>query len=252
MHNYDQSIEPTATPGGEFTDGNPVAGLARTILRSFWPNMVQRELLAVLAAAGVTPDQANFGQVIQSIQALINGAQLSAITTANSYTNALPFGLRIGEIRQVPVNPGVGDTFVKGGFTFAEMKSQILSRTTYAVAWSFVSAWYDIISDINHINSPGFFADGDGATTFRLPGMSGLFVRSTGGNAAAVGTRQLDDFKSHQHSTYVAVDGDSADEGAGGTNTNFNANKPERKSGETGGVETRPVNVAWPWIIRLT
>lgn len=255
MHNYDQSIEPTATPGGEFTDGNPVAGLARTILRSFWPNMVQRELLAILAAAGVAPDQANFGQVIQSIQALINSAQLSAVTTANSYTDHLPYGMRVGEIKQVPVDPGAGATFTKGGFVFAELKGQDFAEADYPAARAFIAAWYGVAVWAQRANFPGLFSFGPEAifpTRFALPDMRGLFVRSTGGNAAALGVLQTDEIKSHDHAIYVAASSDSADEGAGPTNANFNSGNSTRRSGDTGGAETRPTNTAWPWIIRLT
>lgn len=64
----DQYNDPTAIDG-EFTDGDPLANppVPRTVLRSVWPNMVQRELLNVLTAAGIEPDAEAFDQVATAI-----------------------------------------------------------------------------------------------------------------------------------------------------------------------------------------
>lgn len=84
MHPYTQDIEPTATPSGEFTDGDPIAGLSPTVLRSAWPNMMQRELLNVLAAANITPDKQQFSQLLAAIQKLdseLKSVILNALNT---------------------------------------------------------------------------------------------------------------------------------------------------------------------------
>lgn len=56
---------PTATSENEFTDGNEA--IPPTDLNALWFNMIQRELLAVLSGAGVTPNVSDFTQVWQSI-----------------------------------------------------------------------------------------------------------------------------------------------------------------------------------------
>lgn len=67
----DQYNDPTAV-NGEFTDGDPLENppVPRTVLRSVWPNMVQRELLNVLAAAGIEPNAEAFDQVASAIDAI--------------------------------------------------------------------------------------------------------------------------------------------------------------------------------------
>lgn len=66
----DKYNDPTATAAGEFTDGDPgtVPPVPRTVLRSIWPNMIQRELLSVLDAGDVDPDPDEFDQVAQAIE----------------------------------------------------------------------------------------------------------------------------------------------------------------------------------------
>lgn len=271
MHAYTQDIEPTATPAGEFTDGDPILGIARTILKSIWPNMIQRELLAILAAAGIDPDANNEAQVIQSIQALINAGILTAITTAQSYVDHLPYGLRIGQIGQAPVNPGTDDTFTKGGHIFAELKGQDFLKTDYSDAWAFAATWYDRAPVwATRATLPGLFAEGPELilpSRFAVPDVRGLVIRSTGGNAAAVGAKQEDAIRNIT-GTYGAIPqpgsgwvgatgaftpgpntGGSDTDGGGPTGhvMTFNASNVVPTA-----EENRMVNTAWPWIIRLT
>jgi hypothetical protein len=59
-----------STNDNEFQDGIPSIGQQGTTVSAEWLNAVQRELIAVLEAAGVTPNKANNAQVLQSIRAL--------------------------------------------------------------------------------------------------------------------------------------------------------------------------------------
>nr|MCV4207581.1 hypothetical protein [Roseomonas sp. SXEYE001] len=52
---------------GYFTNGNPAAGVPATRVPDWWLNMVQEELLAFPAAAGITPG-ANSDQALQSVR----------------------------------------------------------------------------------------------------------------------------------------------------------------------------------------
>ncbi|MFH5926453.1 hypothetical protein [Roseomonas sp. SXEYE001] len=52
---------------GYFTNGNPAAGVPATLVPDWWLNMVQEELLAFPAAAGITPG-ANSDQALQSVR----------------------------------------------------------------------------------------------------------------------------------------------------------------------------------------
>lgn len=84
----------------------------------------------------------------------------------------------------------------------------------------------------------GFFSDGNGSTTFRVPNLDKAFLRP---DSRTVGSYQNDDLKSHAHA-YARPGGvHTLAPGAvyviGAAETTFT-------SGETGGTETRPKNIA--------
>lgn len=59
---------------GEFTEGNPAAGIPATLLKAGWLNTMQRELVNLVVAAGLTPDVADDSQVLKAIQVLLASA----------------------------------------------------------------------------------------------------------------------------------------------------------------------------------
>lgn len=61
------------TADGLFADGNPSTGAPGTILTAAWLNMMQAEVIAVLAAAGVAEDAAKSDQLATAIQILLRG-----------------------------------------------------------------------------------------------------------------------------------------------------------------------------------
>jgi hypothetical protein len=73
-----QPAIPVAGTPGYFDAGDPSVGREATDLDAWWCNMVQEELMALLTAAGITPDKADQGQVLEAIQALISGSALTA------------------------------------------------------------------------------------------------------------------------------------------------------------------------------
>ncbi len=97
----------TAGTPAYFTDGNPGTGSPATVVEADWLNMIQQELLNVLAAASVAPSKTTYNQVITSINDLI-AAAISGGTSgllhsannlsdvANSATAATNIGLGTG------------------------------------------------------------------------------------------------------------------------------------------------------------
>lgn len=65
-------ITDTADGNGEFTDGNVAGNVQPTELMAAWFNSVQRELIAVLTAAGIAPDKSNDKQLSEAIQAILS------------------------------------------------------------------------------------------------------------------------------------------------------------------------------------
>ena len=82
----------TATSAGEFTNGSVSSGVSPTNLDAGWFNTVQRELIAVVEAGGLTLDPTNDAQMIEAIQALLlaqNAGRLLAVqvfTASGTYT----------------------------------------------------------------------------------------------------------------------------------------------------------------------
>ena len=65
-------ITDTADGNGEFTDGNVAGNVQPTELMAAWFNSVQREIIAVLAAAEIAPDKTNDKQLSEAIQAILS------------------------------------------------------------------------------------------------------------------------------------------------------------------------------------
>lgn len=68
----------TANASGEWTEGNPAAGLPATLLKADWLTTIQRELINVVLGAGVVLNKDDDSQVFKAIQAL----QVAASTWA--------------------------------------------------------------------------------------------------------------------------------------------------------------------------
>ena len=98
------NTKPAPTPpgvSGYFTDGNPATGQAATIVPAEWLNSVMMELLNVLAAANVTPDKAQFNQLLtalgtvtrtlQATETLAGVAKIATQALANAGADDLTF-----------------------------------------------------------------------------------------------------------------------------------------------------------------
>lgn len=93
---------------------------------------------------------------------------------------------------------------------------------------------------------------GDTLTTFNLPDLRGYFVRGSGTNidgtvSGVFGAKQADEFKSHTHNTY-GRNGVDDDDGGG---SNYKAESALTASSATGGIETRPKNIAMLYCIKF-
>ncbi|MGS1116863.1 hypothetical protein [Castellaniella sp. UC4442_H9] len=81
---YPISVPGIGLVGGRFVDENPVTGQVGSIISSAWANAVMDELLAILAHAGITPDEDTLDQVQQAIwkPASESFAGVAALATA--------------------------------------------------------------------------------------------------------------------------------------------------------------------------
>jgi hypothetical protein len=92
-----RDIAPVSGARAYFTSGNPLTATPATTFPGYWANMVQDELVAVIAAAGITPDDTNWGQLLQAIQTLgrikVSGLTLYVSNTGSDTANT---GLSVG------------------------------------------------------------------------------------------------------------------------------------------------------------
>ncbi|WP_322095142.1 hypothetical protein [Paraburkholderia bannensis] len=76
MYQYDDPTVSATLPtpasagtAGYFTDGNPVGGVAATVLQADFMNMLMLELLNVVNAAGIAPSKTTYNQVLSALEA---------------------------------------------------------------------------------------------------------------------------------------------------------------------------------------
>lgn len=162
----------------------------------------------------------------------------------------------------------ISSTTAPAGWVFAN--GQTLSRATFPRLWDAVQSGNNLAaSEVS--KQAGQYGPGNGTTTFTVPNLTtgnGQFIRSTM-TGRGIGTVQPDDLKSHTHSgttegggehnhTYQRGAAGFGDVGAGSytgsAGTYSTSTAPNHThtftTNSTGGTETRPNNVAYPFIIK--
>lgn len=74
------AIDTDGHVNNEFDPGDPLQGRKATIVDALWLNAVQNEILAVLAAAGVTPVKGTNNQLLASILSKVGGTLTGNLT----------------------------------------------------------------------------------------------------------------------------------------------------------------------------
>lgn len=87
----------SAGTAGYFTDGNPVTGLAPTVVPAEFLNMLMMELVNLLQAAAIAPSKADRTQVAAAVRALAQKAQIQPIS-AGVASNALTLSFQGGQL----------------------------------------------------------------------------------------------------------------------------------------------------------
>lgn len=75
MHRTDA---PGFGPGNAFQEGQPGTGLLASVVGAKWLNATQEELVALVEAAGLAPDDEDNGQVLAALQLLFSAGNASA------------------------------------------------------------------------------------------------------------------------------------------------------------------------------
>lgn len=147
------------------------------------------------------------------------------------------------------------------------------ARATFPNLWAFAQASGNLAAS-EGAKTAGQYGPGDGSTTFTVPNLTdgaGYFLRSTA-TGRTIGSVQADEFKSHGHAVTITDPGHghsgSGLVGSSGYNVDFNGFGPAAIINPTGftvnanttgitasadangGTETRPRNIAYPFIIK--
>lgn len=200
-----------------FRDANPGAGTPATQLNATLFDHLQEELAAIVEGGGVALNPAVFNQVFSTLEARY--ARMVGAVVHFATLSAPPGWLKCN--------------------------GALLSRSAYSALWS-VAQTSGMLTASDAVwtgGEFGKFSPGDGAATFRIPDLRGEFLRAwddaRGVDAArALGTRQTDEIKSHNHESNTYT-------GAGSFNVAATPGAfAGSYTGSTGGVETRPRNVA--------
>jgi hypothetical protein len=92
---YPKSVPSVGLVNGKFVDENPVTGTPGSLIPAAWGNGVTQEILNVLAAAGIAPDETKTDQLAQALSVLSDWLKLkNKPTTLAGYgiTDAMPAG----------------------------------------------------------------------------------------------------------------------------------------------------------------
>ena len=137
MYAIDNATAATSMPAvsaagvpGFFTGGNPGAGLAATVVTADWLNIVQQELLGVLAEAGIAPSKNQLNQIALGVQKLGLVRPFSA-----------DFAMAVGGY---PLNAIVADAATVGLLWISTAGSNTTTPNTDGAAWQ-IFGWNQFI-----------------------------------------------------------------------------------------------------------
>lgn len=193
-------------------------------------------------ASGLNPTINISGQGVKFLKQYDStGAKVSAVFAINQNSDIVYDGTDFVLIDPLPPSSGlpVGSVVAIAGQSLPDgmlkANGAVVSRTTYANLFAAIGV---------------VFGAGDGSTTFKLPDLRGEFIRGwddgRGIDVSRVfGSLQLDELKSHTHTVTTGAPS-SAVNPTGGTNFIGGGSN----TGATGGVETRPRNVALTFVIK--
>ena len=170
---------PAGTPG-YFTGGNPSTGIAPTIVDPHFLNMVQEEIMSVLAAASITPDKADYTQLLQAIAAIANGSYGTASTTSAGIVQlATLTEMLAGTVANRAATPDIIARAVQNGaFHFAEA-----AGTANALTAALTPAPSALVAGMTIVIKAA--ADNTGAATLNLNGIGAAAIKANGGDLLA-------------------------------------------------------------------
>lgn len=252
------------TQDGRFAAGNPQNGTPGTMVSSLYMNNLQDEVCNVITESGLELDDADTKQVFKAINKIIAASSMLVVPTTP--TEQLPSGLIFVEDR-LSLHTWVNTAYYTGYRSLKcgkfEWGDTPLPRPYEIEAEGDIIAGADYPSLVAHFKETGqikpiadwivgeYFLGDMGGGMYRLPDMRDQFIRATGtnrdtANARLLATKQAPSIETHHH----GVSGGSIAVQSGSSATVVTASI-SGNSGDYGGSETRPANVALNPRIRL-
>lgn len=176
---------PTADENDEFTDGSVTGGKSPTNLVAAWFNMMQRELVSVTTAAGITLSKDNDAQLIAAMKKMFlqTGNLFSEIKAAGAESVALAqanLGLTGSVNGEYPVGAPIPWPTDTPPANFALMQGQDFDKATY----THLAAAYP---------------------SGKIPDMRGYTIKGKPSSGRAVLSYEQDAIKSHTHSASIGA-----------------------------------------------
>ncbi|AIO31808.1 phage Tail Collar domain protein [Burkholderia cenocepacia] len=176
---YPKSVPGVGLVDGKFVDEDPIGGRAGSLIPAAWGNSITDEMLTVLRAANIDPDEASTEQLLAAIRIVASKGSTRPPGDDSEYWATTEFVAaairsmmpdRVGEIAfEMRILPRVGWLRVNGA---------VLKRDAYPELWAYAQASGALVSERDWSNGWfGCFSSGDEATTFRIPDLRGDFLR---------------------------------------------------------------------------
>lgn len=186
--------EAAGTPGF-WTEGSPSGGLPATYVRASFLNMLQTELLNVIAAAAITPSKTAYDQLLTALRsnALVSGAATGAANTyAVTFTPAV-IGLVDGMVfwfKASATNTGattlninaIGTKPVVGGAHIALQGGEIVANGKCMVVWNSALNSFVLVECTGAALQVGTATQSQHAATLAQLGLRGLVSLTASGN----------------------------------------------------------------------
>jgi hypothetical protein len=250
-----------------YIDGNPSTGVEGSIVPAAAIEPTQREILAVIEAAGLTPDGEDWTQLLQAIAHLIEAGQ-SQVNYC--HIDALPTE-DIGPVLVIEAQEWwtwqETDYFTGyrsllcgapiKGHTLAPLPHEIdaaggaYNKLVYPGLWGYAQENSLVVASGNWTAGTHFFAD-LGGNNFRVPDKRNMFDRYAGtdadtANATPLGAYKADTLQSHDHvlNTRYALGSITGSSGVQYSRGQASGTLDGTKSAATGAAETAPKHTAY-------
>ena len=176
---------------------------------------------------------------------ILSNAEGKNVTLRNPDTNMEDIVIDLNNIQALPVG-----SFLNGYTIFNNCIVAFggeFNRADYPKLWAYLQSNPSLVKTqtqwqtelITNDGICGFYSDGDGSTTFRVPNLGKAFLRP---DSRGVGSFEADEFKSHSHGNVVLAVSRTTYFASGAF---FNpVESISLSAGNTGGSETRPKNIA--------